>query len=81
MPDKKLSIIAIVVSDRLNASMHVNTLLSRYGDKIVARMGIPHNAKDVSLISVIMETNENDLNSIKTQLKTIPNVQIKTLTV
>ena len=79
MSEKKVSILAIAVKDRLQAAPQVNALLSRYGDQIVARIGIPKNG--LNLISVIIETTEDEIDSITGKLKTIDNVQVKTLTV
>ena len=79
MSEKKVSILAIAVKDRLQAAPQVNALLSRYGDQIVARIGIPKNG--LNLISVIIETTEEEIDSVTAKLKTIDNVQVKTLTV
>ncbi|MFT8887838.1 MAG: TM1266 family iron-only hydrogenase system putative regulator [Ethanoligenens sp.] len=77
MEDKRLGVVGIVVED-LDAAAPINTVLHYYAELIVGRMGIPYRERGVSVISLIVD-GENDLISAMTgKLGRIPHVTVKT---
>ena len=78
MPEKRLAIISIIVEDR-GVSSDINALLSKFGDCIVGRMGIPYKEKNVSVICIVVDAPTETINTITGKLGMIAGVTAKTL--
>ncbi len=76
--ETRLAIIGIIVEDR-NSAQAVNQLLSEFGDAIKGRMGIPYEAKNVSVISVVIDAPMNDISALSGKLGALPGVSTKTV--
>jgi putative iron-only hydrogenase system regulator len=75
----RLGVVGIVVDDPLKAS-EVNAILSRHGQLIIGRMGIPrvqHNESGVSVISLIVQGTNEDIGALTGQLGNLRGVQVK----
>ena len=75
----RLGVVGIVVDDPLKAS-EVNTILSKHGQLIIGRMGIPrvqHNENGVSVISLIVQGTNEDIGALTGQLGNLRGVQVK----
>ena len=78
MIEKRLAIISIIVEDR-NASGEINSLLSKFGDFIVGRMGIPYKERGVSVMCVVVDAPSETINTITGRLGMLSGVTAKTL--
>lgn len=76
----RICTITIIVMDREQASK-INQLLSEFGDKIIGRLGIPYKEKDISIISVIIESTSDDIGRITGKLGQMQGIKVKSLTV
>lgn len=76
--EQKLAIIGIFVSDTTSAAM-VNQLLHEYSHCIIGRMGIPYHEKKVSIMSVVLDAQPDEISSLSGKLGRIPNVTVKTM--
>ena len=74
--EKPIAILGIIVSDR-EASAEVNRLLHEYGEHIVGRMGIPR--EGCSIITVVMESENDTINALSGKLGRLKNVQVKSM--
>jgi len=75
----RLGVIGIVIEDP-GKSAEINTILSRHGNIIVGRMGIPriaHNESGVSVIAIIVQGTNDDIGALTGQLGNIKGVQVK----
>ena len=81
MSESKLAEIAIVVSHREKAACSVNDVLTQYGDYIIARMGVPHRQKQLSLISIVMEAPMEKIDELCAKLQEVKNIQVKVITI
>ena len=79
MSELKLAEFAIVVSHREKSAGSVNDLLTQYGDYIIARMGVPHRQKQLSLISIVMDAPAEKIEELHTKLTGLNTVQAKHL--
>jgi putative iron-only hydrogenase system regulator len=77
--DKKIAVVAIIVSDP-NAVNDVNALLHDYRDFIVGRMGLPHQRDNLSVISVVLDASLETVNSLSGKLGMIKGISSKVLT-
>jgi putative iron-only hydrogenase system regulator len=57
----------------------VNSLVSDYSHLVVGRMGIPYRERDVSIISLIVEGDNDQIGALTGKLGQIPNVITKSL--
>lgn len=77
--DNKIAVVAIMVSDE-NAVEAVNSLLHEFREFVVGRMGIPYRQKGVNVISVVMDSPSEKVNSLSGKLGMISGVKSKVLT-
>lgn len=81
MAELKLAEIAIVVPHREKSAASINDLLTQYGDYIIARMGVPHRQKQLSLISIVMEAPAQVIEELGAKLGEIKNIQVQIITI
>ena len=74
----RISVISMIVSDR-SKSAQVNALLSEYGEYILGRMGIPYKEKDVSVLSVVLDSPVEITNALTGKLGKVDGVSVKAL--
>ncbi|MGD9638508.1 MAG: TM1266 family iron-only hydrogenase system putative regulator [Alphaproteobacteria bacterium] len=79
--DKRICVISMIVSNRIETAPKVNELLSKYGEKIVGRFGIPFKDKGYNVVSVVLEAETDDIGSLTGKLGQISGVTVKSLTV
>ncbi len=77
--EEKVSVVTIIVSDYTKTE-RVNALLSEYRDYIVGRFGLPVKEKNISVISVVMLTDAQRVNSLSGKLGMIEGISSKVLT-
>jgi len=78
VPNKRIGVIGIVVTDRLKNAPAVNQVLSAYGSVIVGRIGIPYRDRGISVISLIVDGDTDTLGAMTGKLGSIPGVKVKT---
>ena len=78
MSEKRIAVVSILVSDR-SASESINELLSRYGEYILGRMGIPYREKNISVLSVVFDAPVEITNALTGRLGKLENVAVKAL--
>ncbi len=76
--DTRVALIGIVVEDKA-AVAKLNDILSKYGDYIVGRMGIPHRERNISIISVVVDAPQNVIAALSGKLGAIDGVTSKTI--
>lgn len=74
--DKRLGVIGIVVED-LEAVSGLNAILHEYSNLIVGRMGIPYRERGVSVISLIVDGNNDEISALTGKIGRIKNVSVK----
>ena len=75
--EKRVGFVGIIVSDRMNAAARVNDILSEFGAIIVARTGIPYHARNVCVITLVVDATTDELGSLTGKLGTIKGVTVK----
>ena len=78
MSENRVAVVSVIVentehTDRLNEALH------EYGRYIIGRMGIPYRAKDISVLSVVMDAPQEAINALTGKLGMIEGVSAKTL--
>jgi putative iron-only hydrogenase system regulator len=73
----RIGVIGIIITDRKTQAPAVNEILSKYGDIIVGRMGIPYHPKELNIISLIIHGSTDDVGAMTGKLGSIPGVKVK----
>ena len=74
----RVTLIGIIVEDP-EAAIRINGLLHEYGEYIIGRMGIPYRAKNISVLSVVMDAPQEIVNALTGKLGMICGITAKTL--
>ncbi|MFW6254269.1 MAG: TM1266 family iron-only hydrogenase system putative regulator [Chitinivibrionales bacterium] len=75
--DRRLGFIGIIIEDRKHSAGQVNSLLSDFGDRIVARTGVPQREHDRSVITLVIEATTDEVGRLTGKLGSISGVSVK----
>lgn len=75
--ETKVAVIAIVVEDR-NSAEALNDILHNYADYIIGRMGIPYRAKNINIISVVVDAPHDVISALSGKIGALKGVSVKT---
>ena len=70
-----------MVKKRDEAVPLVNKLIGEFSDLVVGRIGLPHRARHVSVIGLIVEATTDQVGSLTGKLGMIEGVKVKSLMV
>ena len=76
--DTRIALIGIIV-EQLSASAEVNQILHEYSSYIIGRMGLPYKDKGVSIISVVVDAENNVISSLSGKLGMVKGITVKTM--
>ena len=74
--EHRLAILAIVVENP-DAVEELNALLHEYRDAIIGRMGIPHQQRGVSLLSVALDASTDTISALSGKIGRLSGVSAK----
>ena len=74
---KRIGVIAIVIEERSQVNTELNQILSKYGDIIIGRMGVPSKELGLSVISLIVEGTPDDIGGMSGQIGNLKGVTMK----
>lgn len=74
--EKRIGVIGIVVENKENI-IRLNSLLSEFSDCIIGRMGVPYRERGLSIISLIVEGNTDEIGSLTGKLGSLPGILVK----
>ncbi|SFP97047.1 putative iron-only hydrogenase system regulator [Lachnospiraceae bacterium XBB1006] len=77
MEETRVAVLAIAVKDREKA-MQVNEILHTYGQHIIARNGIPYQERGISIITVILDTTQDEVSTLSGKIGKLSEVEVKT---
>jgi len=73
----RLGFIGIMIENRVVNAKKVNDLLTEYADIAVARMGLPYQKLECSVITLIVDTTTDRLGELTGKLGNISGVSVK----
>ena len=73
--EKRLGIIAVIVNDRSSVS-RLNAILGERADLITARLGLPMRGRGISLISLVVEGDTDELGALTGRIGRLPGIQV-----
>lgn len=74
--DQRIAILGIIVEDEASVE-RVNELLHEYRDYIVGRMGMPYRERKISVISIVMDAENNVVSALSGKLGMLEGVSAK----
>jgi len=75
---KRIGVIGIVVESHKKSGTIVQEILADYSFLIIGRMGIPYRERGISVISLIVEGNTDDIGALTGRLGNLEGVTVKT---
>lgn len=75
---KRIALVGIIVEDG-EAAEKINEILHEYRAYIVGRMGVPYRERDLSVISVILDAENDIISAISGKLGMVKGVSTKTV--
>lgn len=72
-----LSIIGILVESRAEHAPDLQEIITRYGEDIICRMGIPSPSKDNGLITLVYKGDLKHAEEFQQELQAMPGVYIQ----
>lgn len=70
---------SIIVERTVAPVDEVNDLLSQFGDAIIGRLGLPHPARGVNVITVVVDASVERVSALTGKLGKLPGVQVRSL--
>jgi len=75
----RLGFVGLIVEDRKKNAEAVNHLLSKFGDCILARTGVPCPEKNCSAITLVIRASTDELGALTGKLGKLPGVAVKSM--
>ena len=76
--ETRTALIGIIVENE-GAVDELNHLLHEYRKYIIGRMGVPHPQKEMSIISIALEADQNTISALSGKLGALEGVSTKTI--
>ena len=76
--DTRIAVIGIIVENPSSVE-RINDVLHQYSEYIFGRMGIPHQKRSLSIISIVIDAPQNTISALSGKLGMIPDVSTKTV--
>ncbi|MBO4488244.1 MAG: hypothetical protein J5741_01125 [Bacteroidales bacterium] len=74
--EKRIGTITVFIYNRATASQ-INSIISQYAAIVVARQGLPFRDRALSVISLIVEGEPDQINALSGKLGKLPDVEVK----
>lgn len=75
---RRIGFIGIIVYDRENAYQKLNEILHEFSSIIIGRLGLPYRERNLSIISLIVDGNTDEIGAMTGKIGQLPGVTIKT---
>ena len=75
--ENRIAVIGIIVENKQSVSK-LNELLSEYGEYIIGRMGIKKTKKGINVISIVIDANQDVINSLSGSIGRLEGISSKT---
>ena len=75
--ETRVAVMSMIVGQNGDVE-NLNRLLHEYGQYIIGRMGIPYRAKNVNIISVVLDAPQDAIAALAGKIGNLKNVTVKT---
>lgn len=74
---KRLALMGIIVENNESAS-NINSILHEYAECVVARMGVPYREREVFIISVVLDAEQDKISALGGKIGRLKGVRVNT---
>lgn len=74
--EKRIAVVGIILEQN-NIVEDVNSILHKYNDIIVARMGLPYKERGISVISIVVDADTDKISALTGALGKVTGVSVK----
>lgn len=78
--EKRIASLLIIVENKTSV-VELNQVISQFAEIIIGRIGLPLSSKKISLISLIIEGDPDDINSLAGKIGKLEGVKVKSMQV
>lgn len=75
--ETRIAVISIIV-EKTETVDKLNEILHNYSEYIIGRMGIPHKAKNVNIISIAIDAPQNVISALSGKIGALDGISAKT---
>lgn len=76
--DTRVALIGIIV-ENMDSTPELNKLLHEYGSYIIGRMGLPYRERNVHIISVAIDAQQDVINALSGKIGRLDGITAKTV--
>ena len=76
--DNRIALIGVIVEEASSVEK-LNGVLHEYRAYIIGRMGLPHKEKNISIMSIIIDADNDVISSLSGKIGMLPDVSCKTV--
>ncbi len=77
MTERRIGFVGIIIENRRQTASKVNAILSEFGERIVARTGVPFEKGHCGVIALIVDVSTDEIGELTGRLGQIPDVHVK----
>jgi putative iron-only hydrogenase system regulator len=76
--EQRIGFVGIIVYNREDAYQKLNEILHEFSSIIIGRLGLPYRERNLSIISLIVDGNNDEIGAMTGKIGQLPGVTIKT---
>ncbi len=76
--ENRIALIGIIVEEP-SAAEQVNRILHEFAEYIVGRMGVPYKQRNISIVSIVIDAQNNMISSLSGKLGMVHGIRVKTM--
>lgn len=74
---RHVGVLAIIITKREKTAPLVNEVLTKHGDLIIGRMGLPYGDRGMHIISLIVDGTKPELEAFAAAVKAVPDTIVE----
>jgi putative iron-only hydrogenase system regulator len=74
---RHVGVLAIIITKREKTAPLVNKVLTKHGDLIIGRMGLPYGDRGMHIISLIVDGTKPELEAFAAAVKAVPDTIVE----
>lgn len=75
----RIGVVSIIIHDRKESAGKINDIITRHGEVIIGRMGLPYKSKGIHVIALIINGTSDDVGAITGKLGSLEGVEVKSM--
>ena len=76
--ENRIALIGLIVEEP-SAAEQVNRILHEFAEYIVGRMGVPYKQRNISIVSIVIDAQNNVISSLSGKLGMVHGIRVKTM--